>query len=178
MFPQRDWNSLITDDRGSACCTRVKAKWIRRSLNETVEETIQDDDEVLVAIVHPKTRFPGRQPPKGVSPTTYFSRFIAFLPQGIIVARSGLFCLGYPMHGMDDANSNHSLQFEQMDPFRWVNDTYHCPRIHFVTGMVDAAASGETSSGSVIISYGISDCLSRFVEIKKSEIVRMLNPEE
>jgi hypothetical protein len=63
---------------------------------------------------------------------------------------------------------------------------YNCPRIHFVTGMIDKvevdkvnnvnnnANNNNNNDGSVILSYGVSDCLSRFIEIKKSEIIRML----
>jgi len=61
-----------------------------------------------------------------------------------------------------------------MQPMTFGNVTLHCPRIHFVTGMTDVGNSKQ-QGGSVLISYGVSDCLSRVVEIPKSEIVRMLS---
>ena len=54
-----------------------------------------------------------------------------------------------------------------------MNDTLDCPRLHFVGSLIDKA--GDPSK--VIIAYGVSDCLSRFVEMDKAEIANLLwNP--
>ncbi len=190
LFPQQQ-QSLFVQDRGSACCTRITAKSIfPLSKNLQGKLSISEDEELLVAIVHPKTRYPGKTLPQGVVPNTYLSRFIAVLNREpyTIVAKSGAFCLGYPSH--DDTNTAtatatataNPLQWVPMMPLHFANETMNCPRIHFVTGMVDAVRTGKTAlqenSGeeSVIVSYGVSDCLSWFVEIPKSEIMRMLKP--
>lgn len=190
-YPNR--NNLFASDRGSACCTSVKAKSIfplslynmkveHATIGE-VEMGIDGEEELLVAIVHPKTMFPGKSLPEGVSPNTYLSKFVAFLPKEpyTIVAKSGMFCLGYPNRSVDGkTKSENPLEFLQMNRLRFANETYECPRIHFVTGMVDAppttTAPEKDESGSVIIAYGVSDCLSRFIEVPKSEIIRMLTP--
>ena len=233
-------------DRGSACCTRVKKQEtkIDNATHYDADDADADGEELLVAIVHPKTNFPGKKLPKGVLPNIYLSRFIAFLPKEpyTIVARSGMFCLGYPSTELDDDNDDNNdnlddvttsnnnnnkkknndnnkknpLKFVKMEPLQFANETYNCPKIHFVTGMVDKVkvveiksrtvknsqqkkgnddydsiignnnennvvdngkgnGDGDDEEDAVLISYGVNDCLSRIVEIKKSEIVRMLS---
>ncbi len=184
LFPGQD---LFMPDRGSACCTTITAKSIfPLSKNLQGKLSIFDDEELLVAIVHPKTKYPGKKLPQGVVPNTYLSRFIAVLNREpyTIVAKSGAFCLGYPSNDVDGPNTNEAnvinpLQWMPMIRLHFANETMNCPRIHFVTGMVDAVRNAtQENSGeeSVIVSYGVSDCLSRFVEIPKSEIIRMLKP--
>ncbi|KAL3905468.1 MAG: hypothetical protein SGARI_004444 [Bacillariaceae sp.] len=115
-------------DRGSACCTQM------------TDPT--SGKEVLVAVVHPKTVFPGKNLPADVAPNIYLSRFIAFEPEAPynIVARSGMFCFGYPEQDEeddDDSLANNPLRNVKMQPLRFGNETFDCPRIHFVMGMVD-----------------------------------------
>jgi hypothetical protein len=169
MFPQSSLKVPIwLRDRGSACCTEM----IHRTTNRAV----------LVAVVHPKTVFPGKTLPPGVTPNTYLSRWIAFEPTHPykIVARSGMFCLGYPdeMDGLvnvTDSNSSlyqNPLATTQMIPLRFAGVSHSCPRIHFVMGMVEKVDDKD----SVLISYGVSDCLSRIVEIRKDDIHAVLWP--
>mmetsp|Transcript_17996 Transcript_17996/g.37410 ORF Transcript_17996/g.37410 Transcript_17996/m.37410 type:complete len:618 (-) Transcript_17996:69-1922(-) len=83
--------------------------------------------------------------------------------------------------------------FRESTPFTFGEQPINCPTIHFVLGMTDKAkpysananenADGTTNDGdstdsdsdsdSVIISYSIQDCLSRFIEVKKSDIIDM-----
>lgn len=182
-----EYENLFMNDRGSACCVRVKKNQIHPTILETNSSTLSDDkgssgDDLLVAMVHPKTKFPGKRLPPGVIKNTYFSRFIAFLPEPpyTIVARSGMFCLGYPspdLDGRGDPGSHEGpLTFVKMGRMTFANETYGCPRIHFVMGMIDKVKQKKQNEpDSVILSYGVADCLSRFVEIRKSEIVRMLS---
>jgi hypothetical protein len=171
--------NLFLGDRGSACCTSM------------TDPT--NGEEVLVALVHPKTHFPGKRLPKGVVRNTYLSRWIAFQPQSPyrIVARSGMFCLGYPTE-LDqltttvDASltyNNNSrpravsyqnpLSMVHLDPLSFAGKLYNnCPRIHFVMGMV----AKVNDPSKVLVSYGVSDCLSRIIEISKKEIQSMLWP--
>lgn len=155
-----------------------------------------DDDTLLVAIVHHKTK-PKIERAGGVK-YMYLSRFIAFLPGEpyTVVARSGFFCLGNPseeeMLGDNEEIPFDSKEFHKyflkVSPLRMKNVTLpNCSRIHFVMGMIDKAKTNrntnthpfdsngdtESESDSVIISYGISDCLSRFVEVKKADIIDM-----
>jgi hypothetical protein len=55
-------------------------------------------------------------------------------------------------------------------PFQLMGRTFDCPRIHFVTGMVEKA--DDTSK--VIISYGVNDCVPRMIVVDKAEIIVML----
>ncbi|KAG7365840.1 hypothetical protein IV203_028510 [Nitzschia inconspicua] len=210
LFPR---SVLFLADRGSACCI------------DMVDPTT--GRKVMVAIVHPKTFFPGKRLPKGVAPNTYLSRFIAMESQSPyrIVARSGMFCLGYPNTTNDELlmvndnrnnnnnNNNNSndtfattssssvrnypnpIADDRMGPIMFGNVPMECPRIHFVMGMVekidhddadhddaDGSASSSSSSSStllssrVLISYGVSDCLSHIIEISKDEIRERLWP--
>ena len=167
--------------------------------NNNNDDDDVDDDTLLVAIVHVKIK-PGIVK-KGGQKYTYLSSFIAFLPREpyTVVARSGFFCLGYPsqeeMMGTNqdvliDSQEYHNY-FRQARPLQMKYVTLaNCPRIHFVMGMIDKVKTttdhhhhhknpqqtsngNGTESDSVIISYGVDDCLSRFVEVKKVDIIDM-----
>jgi hypothetical protein len=57
---------------------------------------------------------------------------------------------------------------------------FDCPKIHFVLSIVDKvtddANDDDDDDEAVIVSYGVSDCVSRFVELSKREIATMLWP--
>jgi hypothetical protein len=127
---------------------------------------------VYVAVVHPKTMFPGKNLPPGVMPNIYLSRFIAMEPHApySIIARSGMFCLGYPKGKEEDSTHRNPLVGVKMQQLEFAGDQYECPRIHFVTGLVDKLDEPD----KVLMSYGVSDCMSRTVEVEKSEIARLL----
>jgi hypothetical protein len=150
-------------DRGSACCVRM--------IDPTTSK------EVLVGVVHPKTVYPGKKLPSDIGPNTYLSRYFAFEPEEPyrILARSGMFCLGYPNPDTNEGilSSGNPLGEVRMQLLHFAGDALQCPRIHFVMGIVDKV--GEEDS-RVILSYGVSDCLSRVVEIDKSDISTMLWP--
>jgi hypothetical protein len=180
-----DHRNLYMRDRGSACCIVM-----------TNPAASVKGQEVLVAVVHPKTIFPGKKLPPGVIPNTYLSRWVAMEPYAPyrIVARSGIFCLGYPttMHDRIDQTENNNnnnnnntsankknlyynpLAMDHMSPMTFAGESFNCPRIHFVMGMVEKV----DDPSRVLISYGVSDCMSRIIEISKSEIQARLWPEE
>ncbi len=155
---------IFMADRGSACCVRMTDPDTTRA--------------VLVGVVHPKTVFPGKKLPPDIAPNTYLSRFFAFEaePPYRIVARSGMFCLGYPNPENEEGPSplGNPLVAVRMQLLHFAGEVLQCPRIHFVMGMVDKVGEEDRK---VILSYGVSDCLSRVVEIDKSEIATMLWPD-
>lgn len=169
--------AVFLRDRGSACCIDLT--------NPTNQKP------VLVAVVHPKTIFPGKKLPKGIIPNTYLSRWIAFEPQAPyrIVARSGMFCLGYPTtrellvdtEGRSLTNATtptsssffHPLANDPLIPLTFAGETFKCPRIHFIMGLVEKV--GDPSSA--LLSYGVSDCLSRVIEVAKDEIQTVIWPD-
>lgn len=113
----------------------------------------------------------------------YLSRLYAFSnaePYSLI-ARSGLFCLGFTtkedtttaslMHtgstsevGGVGNQYNILTQKKKLDMY---GKTYDCPNIHFVDSIIDKA--GDDSR--VIVSYGVNDCVPRFVEVSKQDLV-------
>lgn len=110
----------------------------------------------------------------------YLSRFYAFAsfaPYDLI-ARSGLFCLGFPGDG--DAKSegipgskrgigvggeyNNMTKGKRLDLY---GKSYMCPNIHFVDSIIEKV--GDDSR--VIVSYGVNDCVPRFLELSKQDLV-------
>mmetsp|Transcript_17951 Transcript_17951/g.20738 ORF Transcript_17951/g.20738 Transcript_17951/m.20738 type:complete len:619 (-) Transcript_17951:145-2001(-) len=184
-------DKIFKPDRGNACCTRVARKKIPLEPALAALYPEASYDELLVGLVHPRTRDkPNTRP--GVKPRTYFSRFIAFLPKEpyTIVARSGTFCLGTPRGdemGGDLATTNnpHHLKHWKQGPQQlWImNETFpNCSEFHFPMAMLDKTNGTESNrdelDDSVIISYSVADCYSRFIEVKKSEIVDLFGSVE
>jgi hypothetical protein len=152
--------AMFMSDRGSACCVSL--------MNPNTGQ------RVLVGITHPKTPYPGKKLPEDVQKNTYLSRFFAFEPHSPydIVQRSGMFCLGYPNNRTNDGGDGDSYPSKayKIGSLQFAGETHDCPRIHFILGMVDKV----DDESKVILSYGVSDCLSRFVEVNKAEIAQLL----
>ena len=155
---------MFVHDRGSTCCVDI----------------LHQGQRYLLGISHPKTPYPGKFLPSNVVPNTYFSRFYAFQdqPPYTVVARTGKFCLGYP--AKDDNSQQHPLwdltASNRTHDYLMFGGTHMrtCPRIHFVLGMVDKYNDDD----KIVVSYGVGDCLSRFVELDKADIAKLLwNPE-
>jgi len=172
-------------DRGSGCCVRVPRDPIPVSPSMADHASKTASNTLLVAIVHTRTK-------KGADPKVYLSRFIAFLPRApyTIVARSGLFCLGFFAEDETKTTSNSPeyRAFRESSVLRLGNETVDgCPAIHFTMSIIEkhdeetneqhhqqgASSTNNNEEGAVIISYGIGDCYSRFVEVKKSDIISM-----
>jgi hypothetical protein len=145
-----------TDDRGSACCATL----------EHQSKTIQ------LGISHSKTRYKyrsGDEPPLRLTSNQFFSSFYAFESESPykVVARSGKFCLGFST----ESGSENPYTQMQMDTIKMIDVEYaSCPRIHFVSGMVEKADDPD----QLIVAYGINDCVPRMVVIHKSEVRRLL----
>ncbi|KAL7558428.1 hypothetical protein ACA910_015770 [Epithemia clementina (nom. ined.)] len=120
----------------------------------------------------------------------YVSSFYAFetTPPFRLIAQSGYFCLPFAptntKHGQDESLSQSIVQATAWRTLKLGSETFaNCPRIHFVSGMVlvdtnddegETKGGGSSSSGEVILSYGVNDCYSRFLRIPSSEILRLL----
>jgi len=110
----------------------------------------------------------------------YVSHFYAFRPEPPfdVVAVSGAFCLGYPEdRELSSAKAPNKLQHVILEwlrkrPLIMAEQELDCPFITFVTGMTQS----PIDPNKVVLGYGVNDCMSRFVEIDKSEIVRLLFP--
>lgn len=151
--------SPITDrDSGSACC--VPISW-------------SDEDGsrlLLLGFSHRKTR---KRPKENAY--NYVSRVYAFepMPPFDVVARSGLFCLGFASNTTSEteqtsneqvagATSTYKLKIQETQ--------FDCPRIHFITGVAEKIGDEDT----IIVSYGVNDCYPRMMEVKKSFLVSLL----
>jgi hypothetical protein len=147
--------------RGTACCGKIQVP----------DEKSGKLKNLLVGVSHQKyvNRKWRKNPVKNYSDKAYLSALYAFEaePPYRIVARSGAFCFGYP--DKEEAKENY---YANMTLARTLlmGEPENCPLITFVSGITEKA--GDPSK--VIIGYGINDCISRFVEVDKSELVRLL----
>ena len=171
---------LISRDSGSACCVPVLWKDSSNNVRQR---------RLLLGFSHRKTRRTVRKEEQ----YNYVSRVYAFepFPPFNIVARSGLFCLGFALspEGIKSKVSDEMI-FSHLDEEARQSDneqvhgaandhklkingkTFDCPRIHFITGIADKMGDNE----KVIISYGVNDCYPRMIEVSKSFLVSLLKP--
>jgi hypothetical protein len=155
-FPISERKSdIFMGDRGSACCISL--------ISPTTGQV------VVVGVSLPKTFFPGKNLPKGVRPNIYLSRFFAFKTEAqySIVALSGMFVFVEEQIERHSSSRSIDLKHQQL---HFANESYNCPRLHFVMGMVDKV--GDDSR--MIFSYDVSDCLARVVKIDKWEIASLV----
>lgn len=132
--------------RGSACCVPI----------------IFQGQELQLGIQHRKTPSQrNAQLPPGLIDNHYVSSFYAFKnkPPFQQVAESGQFCLEFGNAELTKANDFRQLK---------IGRTFNCPRIHFVSGMI------QDSPDSLIISYGVNDCVSRFVRVRVEDVLTLL----
>lgn len=144
------WKSILTRGRGGTCCIPMQHEKL----------------SLLVGIQHSKTPSQhNKQLPNNITANHYLSSFYAFqtTPPYRIVAQSGWFCMGFPH---EDVTLVRATSWRQLV----IGRPFDCPRIHFVSGMTIKA----DDPSSVIVVYGINDCLSRFVEIRLSDVKDLL----
>jgi hypothetical protein len=150
---QNFYDPVHTDERGSACCVSIQhpdGRWLR------------------LGISHSKTVY-GHGGKRTLGSNQFFSSFYAFEADSPykVLARTGRFCFGFPK-GSEISNPYSRMQ---MRPMTMIDVEYtKCPRIHFVSGMVEKADDPT----KVIVAYGVNDCVPRMVTIDKSDILRML----
>ena len=145
-----------TSDRGSACCIKLERKYLPPEL--------QQHDFVYLGISHVRSK----AWPPGKQKKMYLSRLYAFVPERPfhLMARSGLFCLG----SVDVVTTPQPfLELTMSQQLQVRSIKYDCPQIHYVSGMT-TTPGGNT----ILVTYGILDCVSRIVEIAKEETARLL----
>jgi hypothetical protein len=155
---ERIWDPAITGDRGSYCCVPITVK----------------GQQLLLGIAHSKTRYNHKQGTDAklegqIQANHFFSSFYAIQDRApyTVAAHSGKFCLGF---AQDKDESDNPYTTMNVVPLQLMGKTFNCPRIHFVTGMVEKA----DDPSKVIISYGINDCVPRMIVVDKAEIIQML----
>jgi hypothetical protein len=133
--------------------------------------------------------------------THYVSLFYAFdnYPPFTVRAKSGYFCLGHAAllfntttttttTNDDEGDYNPYSTLTRNRPLRQNNVTFDCPQISFISSFIEKKKKKEemrdddttlssSKSSSTIIGYGLNDCTGRLVEVKKSEIMRLLYPD-
>ena len=142
----------LTRGRGSACCLPVKHP--------------QTGEALSMGISHSKTL--GTH---GMQANHYLSQLYAFSnePPFALVAESGYFCLPFPSieeHVIQTVNISRWRVLSLGNGFIYPD----CPRIHFISGMVFDADDED----KVIISFGVNDCYSRFVQVSLSGLLDLL----
>jgi hypothetical protein len=159
-------NKVLTRERGSACCVEIPDPRQQRLSNVNAS--------LLLGISHSKTKYNGRATRNNLtgnlSANNFFSSFYAMeaIEPYTVVARSGMFCLGFSpaqeaVQGQNPyAHMNHNPLI--------IDKAFDCPRIHFVSGMVEKF----DDPSQIILAYGINDCVPRMVQVAKSDIVSML----
>lgn len=154
----------ITDDRGSACCVPI----------------VVNGRRLLLGIAHSKIKYnhkAGTDAWRGkqlLKANHFFSSFYAMQNQAPyqVVAQSGKFCFGF---GTDRDSTDNPYTEMNLEILQVMGETYECPRIHFVSGMVEKA----DDASKLIIAYGVNDCVPRMVVVGKAEIIQMLfSPQE
>lgn len=192
-------DALYTEERGSICCVMINDP--RSGYNNDTSDNrpisrkgeqqkrkqaayIPKNNKLLLGLSHSKTRYNSRTGAKlgnGIEANHFFSSFYvmeAAEPYNV-VARSGRFCFGFPELVNNTSTSHTSNNEEGQNPYQKmrldrlkIGDEHYdkCPSIHFVTGMTEKA----DDPSKIIISYGINDCISRFVVLDKEHIYRLL----
>jgi hypothetical protein len=175
--------STMSQERGSACCVPIPNPTTTAASNSSSSSS----SYLLLGISHSKTKFRTAATrdslPGNVSANHFFSAFYAMEPHEpyTVRARSGRFCLGFSdvnetiVRDDDHNNNNNNNPYARsnMVRLRLGGNHYDCPRIHFVSGMVEKA----NDPSRIIIAYGIQDCAPRFIEVAKQQILEMLFPD-
>ncbi|GKY94992.1 hypothetical protein MPSEU_000463800 [Mayamaea pseudoterrestris] len=146
-------SSLFWNDRGSACCVSI------------ADPRNVTGPPLLLGIAHGKTL---KGPYNGFA-HQYTSSFYAMesvRPYGV-VAKTGRFCLGFPSEHEED-NPYARLNMRTL----FVGESVNCPRIHFVSGMLEKADDPSI----LVIGYGVNDCAPRIVQVEKEYVIRLLFP--
>ena len=165
--------TFIKQDRGSACCLEISLEYYRDLTSPTVRPELSKRGSIFLGIAHSKSR--RRMESTQGDRYNYLSRLYAFSTDEPyqLLARSGLFCLGFSdktdvatiigaAENYDNLTKTKKLELN--------GRSFDCPNIHFVDSLISKA----TDDSRAIISYGVNDCLPRFIEVSKKDLVRHL----
>jgi hypothetical protein len=151
----------VSRQRGTACCGKVQVPDVSTG-------AVKD---FLVGISHQKIYKRKKDPRANVeySDKTYTSNFYAFepTPPYRVVAMSGKLCFSFSSD--EESKENHYGNLTRAKPLV-IGEEFDCPLIQFASGITEKAGDPST----MILGYGINDCTPRFVEIDKSEIIRLI----
>lgn len=160
--------TFIKRDRSSACCISIGKEYYKDFISTFPDAyPLKSLDNILVGISHSKSR--QRMPSSQGDRYNYLSRLYAFSSSKPfdLIARSGLFCLGFPRDDDFGVDNDSYYALTKTKRLELNGKTYDCPNIHFVSGITEKV--GEDSR--MIISYGVNDCVPRFIEIAKRDFV-------
>jgi len=159
---------FIKRDRSSACCVQIGKEYYEDlivSLPHAATE-LKVLDSVLLGISHSKSR--SRMASSQGHRYNYLSRLYAFstVEPYQLVARSGLFCFGFPNEKdtkRNDIIGNGFNEFTKGKKLEINWKSHDCPNVHFVVSMIEK----ESDKSKLIVSYGVNDCVPRFLEMSK-----------
>jgi hypothetical protein len=184
---------------GGACCVHFTPAELNNGGSKT-----NHTQSLLVGVGHTKVTWKPwysntktSQTQKDRIPHThYVSLFYAFdtYPPFTVRVKSGYFCLGHDLFNTttttttsnDEGDYNPYSTLTRNRPLRQNNITFDCPQISFISSFIekkkemnddDDTLLSSSKSSSTIIGYGLNDCTGRLVEVKKSEIMRLLYPD-
>jgi hypothetical protein len=159
---------VLTVERGGACCVEIPDP--RPEIVNANASAGAVAAPLLLGVSHSKTRFREyRYEVHGnLSANHFFSSFYAMesIEPYTVVARSGQFCLGFAP--APEADGNPYAHMNQSPLI--IDQAFDCPRVHFVSGMVQKADDPT----QVIVAYGINDCVPRMVQVAVEDILSML----
>jgi len=170
------FKSPFSWERGGACCVPIAHPGKQQESNNTL----------LLGISHTKTPYKRQRTTNtGLASNQYVSRFYAFEQSAPYrtVAMSGHFCLPNNPDITNTTSSESSKNATTTHPYanfpvggnflQLGKTTYNCPAVHFISGMVEKV----DDPSMLIIAYGASDCTSRFIRVRKSDVTAMLFPQ-
>ena len=116
------------------------------------------------------TKSTGRTVGMNIPKHEYFVYFYAFEPEPPYrpVARSGHFCFPFTKEDKEIDNRYFPLVHKRKLYLR--DEIFECPEITYVSSFVQKA----NDESKAIVSYGVNDCISKIIQIDKSEIERLL----
>jgi len=182
---------------GGACCVSFSPDELSSggTTGRGGEDRRNNGQSLLVGIAHTKvvwkpwySRPDTPQEKKDRVPHThYVTLFYAFdaHPPFTVRARSGYFCLGHAPPPSPSERGGGELPPTEGGVFnphsaltrnrnlRQNNVTFDCPQISFVSSFIEKAGDASRT----IVGYGLNDCTGRLVEVRKSEIARLLYPD-
>eukprot|EP00588_Corethron_pennatum_P014702 CAMPEP_0194270796 /NCGR_PEP_ID=MMETSP0169-20130528/4709_1 /TAXON_ID=218684 /ORGANISM="Corethron pennatum, Strain L29A3" /LENGTH=719 /DNA_ID=CAMNT_0039012967 /DNA_START=103 /DNA_END=2259 /DNA_ORIENTATION=- len=157
-------DSGFSVDRGTACCSRIESEYYS---DLHTDPSIKELSHILVGILHAKTKTKELNSMGGES-FVYMSRLYALSPHPPfdMLARSGLLCFGF---GDEVETKEEPFAKFAAEKKVVINDqTETCPVIHFASGLTEKIDDNST----LIVGYGINDCVGRFAEISKREFAK------